>query len=312
MSERKKENKHIPKIKLWDGTTVHASLDTLVMQDIKFKLLSLGFPSVEHRGFWSIEDLHNGKAAFVTHTRRLGSINPFTISMRDAEKFMIDMHKGNLPSNLAMMVAAHGHTTRGSLDDDPFRILNAPCWTGFIEYPKALANFAHYQTDIGATFIIVTKEGRIRTQKWLYKPFVYNHNECKIYESTDEDAKKYVEEGNGKVNIEDYFKLMCKDAIFMVAVIADFHVGEVEAIAPETFDYNGETWDVHQTEANKRILHYWKNFVQVCKILKPDEVWIVGDVLAGTQIFEKTRRTLTNNLEEQKAMFVELMKEFLK
>lgn len=307
-----KKTKYIPRIKLWDGTTVHASLDTLAMQDIRLKLRDMGFPCVEHKGFWSIEDLHNGKTAFVTHTRRLGSLNPYTISQKDAEKFMIQMYRDALPNNIAMMVAAHGHTTRGSIDDDPFRIINAPCWTGFIEYPKALANFAHYQTDLGAYFIIVTKEGRIRTQKWLYKPFVYNHNETKIYEAADNDTKKYVEEGNGTVNIEEYFKVMCKDAKFLVAVVADFHVGEVEAIAPEKYVYNGVTFDVHQTKANARLFHYWKNFVQVCKILQPDEIWVVGDAMAGTQIFEKTRRTLTNNLEEQKAMFVELFREFLK
>ena len=65
------------------------------------------------------------------------------------------------------------------------------------------------------------------------------------------------------------------------------------------------------TIANKRILQYWRNFASVLKILKPHEIWVVGDVCAGTQIFEKTRRTLTQNLEEQKAMFVELFKELL-
>ena len=299
-----------PIIKLWDGTTVHASLDTLLMQDIGLKLREMGFHT-EHKAWWSFEDLHNGKIAFVTHTRRLGSINPYTISQRDAEKFMIDMYCGKLPRNIAISVAAHGHTTRGSIDDDPFRILNAPCWCTFLEYPKANANFAHYQTDIGATFIIVTKEGRIRTQKWLYKPFVYDHNELKIFEAGDIDSKKYVEEGDGKVDIEDYFKKMCDDAKFLIAVVADFHVGEVAAIAPEKYTYNGQTFTVNQTPANARLLHYWRNFVKVCKILKPDELWVVGDACCGVQIFEKTRRTLTQNLEEQKAMFVELFKEFL-
>jgi hypothetical protein len=308
---KKKEEKYLPAIKLWDGTAVHASLDTLIMQDIKFKLRDMGFPIVEHKGFWSLEDLHNGKTAFVTHTRRLGAMNPYSVSQRDAEKFMIQMYRGSLPKNIAMMVAAHGHSTRGSIDDDPFRIVNAPCWTTFIEYPKALANFPHYQTDIGAYFIIVTKEGRIRTQKWLYKPFVYNHNESKIYESDDIDSKKYVEEGNGKVEIESYFLKMCEDAQFIVAVVADFHVGEVEAIAPDSYEYNGQRWETKSTEANKKLFHYWKNFVQLCKIIKPTEIWVVGDVCAGTQIFEKTRRTLTVNLEEQKSMFIELFREFL-
>jgi hypothetical protein len=225
---------------------------------------------------------------------------------------MIQMYKGVLPRNIAMMVAAHGHTTRGSLDDDPFRIVNCPCWTSFIEYPKALANFPHYQPDIGAYFIIVTKEGRIRTQKWIYKPFVYNHNENKIYENEDIDAKKYVEEGDGSVDIESYFAKMCDDAQFIVAVVADFHVGEVEAIAPEEYTYNGQVWQVHGTKASERLLHYWRNFIRLCKVIQPDEIWVVGDAVAGTQIFEKSRRAITNNLEEQKAQFVALFAEFLK
>ena len=311
MIDKPRPRRNIPKVKLWEGTTVHASLDTLVMQDIRLKLRELGFPEVEHKGFWSLEDLHNGKTAFVTHTRRIGSINPYAVSQKDAEKFMIQMYRGSLPRNIAMMVAAHGHTTRGSIDDDPFRVVYSPCWTSFIDYPKADANFAHYQPDVGAFFIIVTKEGRIRTQKWLYKPFVFNYNEGRIYESDDIDCKKYVEEGNGSVDVETYFKKMCEDAQFLVAVVADFHVGEVEAIAPEGYTFNGQHYDVRQTEANKRLFHYWKNFARLCKLLKPDEIWVVGDALAGTQIFEKTRRTLTNNLEEQKSMFVELFKELL-
>ena len=299
-----------PKIKLWDGTSVHASLDTLLMQDVTLKLNKLGFDA-EHKAWWSFEDLHNGKVAFVTHTRRLGTMNPYTISQRDAEKWQIDMYSGKLPRNVAMQVAAHGHSARGSIDDDPFLVLNAPCWCTFLEYPKANANFAHYQTDIGATFIIVTKEGRIRTQKWLYKPFVYDHNEQKIFDAAEIDSKKYIELCNGNIDIETYFKVMCADAIFLVAVVADFHVGEVAAIAPPKYVYNGQTFEVHQTPANERIFNYWKNFAKVCKLLKPNEIWVVGDACCGTQIFEKTRRSITQNLEEQKAMFVELFKELL-
>lgn len=311
MSKNQKTTKKwLPKVKLWDGTTVHASLDTLLMQDVALKLREMGFEA-EHKAWWSFEDLHNGKIAFVTHTRRLGSINPYSISQRDAEKFMIDMYSGKLPHNIAMLVDAHGHTTRGSIDDDPFRIVHSPCWCTFLEYPKANANFAHYQTDIGAYFIIVTKEGRIRTQKWLYKPFVYDHNEVKIFEAEDIDSKKYVEEGNGHVDVESYFKKMCEDAKFIVAVVADFHTGEVAAIAPPKYTYNGKIFEVHQTPANARLFQYWKNFAKVCKLLKPNEIWVVGDACCGTQIFEKTRRTISQNLEEQKAMFVELFKELL-
>ena len=207
------------------------------------------------------------------------------------------------------MVAAHGHSMRGSIDDEPFRIINVPCLTGFLEYPKALANFMHFQPDIGAIFIIITKEGRTRIQPWLYKPFVYNHNESKIYSSDSGNGKFVVLDE--KPHIEPYLKAVCKDARFIVAITADYHVGEVGAIAPRGYYYNGLYFDVHQTEANKQLFEYWKNFVATCKELKPDELWVVGDACAGTQVFEKIRRTLTQNLEEQKAMFVELFKCFL-
>jgi hypothetical protein len=308
-----KNKSQLPKIKLWDGTTVHASIDTLLMQDITLKLKELGFDA-EHKAWWSLEDLHNGKVAFVTHTRRLATVNPYSVSQRDSEKFMIQMFKGALPKNISMMVAAHGHTMRGTIDDEPFRIINSPCFTSFLEYPKALANFMHFQPDIGAVFIIITKEGRTRIQPWIYHPFVYNHNESKIYESNN-DTHKFVEmkdKQKEKVEIEPYLKAMCKDARFIVCVIADLHCGEVGAIAPEKYVYNGMEYNVTQTLANARLFEYWKNLVATCKELKPHEIWVVGDVTAGTQIFEKNRRTLTQNLEEQKAMVVELFKEFLK
>lgn len=310
MSKNQKTTKKwLPKVKLWDGTTVHASIDTLMMQDVMLRLRNLGFDA-EHKAWWSFEDLHNGKLAYVTHTRRLAGIKPYTTSQTDAEGWELAMFNGRLPSNIVMSVGAHGHTTRGSIDDDPFRIVNLPCFCSFLEYPKALANISHFLPDIGATFIIVTKEGRVRTQKWLYKPFLYDHNSATIYEGNIE-SKKYIKEGNGDVDIEDWLVAMCKDAKFVVCCVADFHCGEVAAIAPEKYTYNGQVWEVKQTIANKKLLHYWRNLVRVCKILKPNEIWVVGDVCAGTQIFEKTRRSLTDNLEEQKSMWVELMKEFL-
>jgi hypothetical protein len=61
-----------------------------------------------------------------------------------------------------------------------------------------------------------------------------------------------------------------------------------------------------------RLYEYWRDFVQVCKKIKPNELWVVGDACDGTNVFaDKTRRMLTANLDEQKAMFVELFKEFL-
>jgi len=304
----KNKKKWIPKIKIWDGTNVHGSYDTMIGSQLVSQLKNFGF-NAEHKAQWSLEDLHNGKKAFVTHPRRLASINPYTVSQRDAEKFMIQMFKGALPRDICMLVAAHGHTTRGSLDDESFRVINLPAWTAFIEYQQALANFAHFQPDIGAYFIIVTKDGRIHTQPWLYKPFVYNHFEKKIYEA-EEPTKKYV--STGKVEIEDYFMTMVKNAVFIVAAIADLHIGELAAVAPPKFSLGSEIEDSKSlTEANKRLYEYWKHFVKTCKIIKPHEIWVVGDVCGGTNVFEKHRMVLTSNLDEQMAMFIELCKLFL-
>lgn len=301
---------YLPLIKLWDGTPSHSSTDTLLMREVSLSLRELGFKS-EHKALWSFEDLHNGKMAYVTHTRRVGGQRPYGISQADAEKYVIDMFTGKMPNNLVMQVAAHGHTVRGSIDDEPFRIINSPCWVTFMEYPKAQASFPHWQTDIGAYFIIVTKEGRIRTQPWLYPPFIYNHNESKIY-SADLTNSKYVKMDNKQPVLESYFRDLCKDAKFIIAVTADYHVGHVGGLAPLKYEINGSTWEVKQTIANARMLSYWKNFVAVCKIIKPNELWVVGDACNGVQRdYDQTSRSLTQNLDEQKAMFVELFKEFL-
>jgi hypothetical protein len=280
------------------------------MKEVSLSLRELGFVT-KHKAMWSFEDLHNGKIAYVTHTRRVGGQRPYGISQADAEKYVIDMFTGKMPPNLAMQVAAHGHTVRGSIDDEPFRIINSPCWVTFMEYPKAQASFPHWQTDIGAYFIIVTKEGRIRTQTWLYPPFIYNHNEGKVY-GGDYANGKFVEMKNSKPVLESYFQDLCKDAKFIIAVTADYHVGHVGGLAPEKYTLNDSDWTVPLTKANKKLLEYWRNFVSVCKIIKPNELWVVGDACNGVQRnYDQVARALTQNLDEQKAMFVELFKEFL-
>jgi hypothetical protein len=271
-------------------------------------LRELGFNAI-HKAWWSLEDLHNDKLAFVTHTRRLASVYPYTISMRDAQQFKIDAYDGKLPNNIALRVAAHGHTTAGTLANETIKILNLPCWTTFIEYPKALGSFAQFQTDIGAYFIIVTETGHVKLQEWLYPSFVFDYNENKIFLGKINGGRKYAP--TEKVCLDPSFKELLKDAKFVVACVADFHVGEVQSIAPPQYTINGVTKPVNQTLANQRLYEYWKKFVEACKQVNPDEIWVVGDVLAGTNVFEKTRRVLTSQLNEQAAMFVELMKDLI-
>jgi hypothetical protein len=277
------------------------------MSDVASKIELLGFKSY-HKGMWSFEDLHNGKLAFVTHTRRLGGMNPFSISQRDAEKWMIQMVKGVMPPNICMSIAAHGHTIRGTLDDEPFKVVNCPSFVTFQEYDKAMGNFIHYQTDIGVWFIFVTSTGRIRIQSWIYPPFIYNAHEDKIYEG-NHDNQRFVDINN--VEFDPYFKALIKDSKFKIAVTGDFHCGHVGAIAPPKFTYGGIEYNVEQTVANRRLYSYWENLVDVCKRIKLDEFWFVGDACDGTNVFaDKTRRMLTTNLDVQKAMFIELFKGF--
>ena len=298
-----------PKIKLWDGTTVHGSLDFATMSDIASKLKLLGFDA-EHKGWWSFEDLHNGKIAFVTHTRRLASVYPFTISMRDSQQFKLDMHDGKLPKNIVLRVAAHGHSTAGTLTEETVKIVNLPCWTSFIEYPKALGSFPQFQPDIGAYFIIVTKTGHVNLQSWLYPSFVYDYNADTLYKGGENGQRIFAP--TDKIKLDKSFEAMLDDAVFIVACIADLHTGEVQSIAPPQYEYNGRVREVPQTKANAQLFEYWKAFVQACKKIKPNEIWVVGDAYAGTNVFEKSRRVITSNLMEQAAMFLELMKEFLK
>lgn len=297
-----------PLIKLWDGTPVHGSLDYQTMSAIAVQLREIGFKT-EHKAWWSFEDLHNGKVAFVTHTRRLASVYPYTISMRDMQTLKNKMFDGVLPNNIVLRVAAHGHSTAGTLTDETVKMLNLPCWTTFIEYPKALGNFAQFQPDIGAYFIIITETGHVKLQSWLYPTFVFDYNTDTIYSGQKNEVRKYAPIEN--VVLDKSFVELLNNAKFIVACIADLHIGEVQSIAPPSYTYNGITRQVAQTLANKKLYEYWQSFVKACKLVKPHEIWVVGDVFAGTNVFEKTRRVVTSQLNEQSAMFVELMKEFL-
>jgi hypothetical protein len=304
----RKHQQWIPKIKIWEGTTAHGSVDTREGQNIANSLrLLFGAENVMARGEWSFEDLHNGKLAFVTHTRNLAPVFPFTTGQRTAESFVKTMFYHGLPENVRDIVDAHGHSTRGSLVDEPISVIHCACWTSFLEYGRANANFSRFQPDVGAWFLIVTKAGRVVWQKWLYKPFVYHKIEQKIYESN------VLADGwapSNRLEIERYFKIMLKDARFVAAVVADFHVGEEGAIAPPQYhDDEGRVRQVQKyTAANKRLFGYWQNFVALLKEVKPDEIWIAGDPLAGTQVFSRKTATVTQILDEQRQMFVELFR----
>lgn len=138
----KRKKLWIPKIKIWEGTVAHGSVDTREGQNIANSLrLLFGIENVMARGEWSFEDLHNDKLAFVTHTRNLASVFPFTTGQRTAEGFVKTMFYHGLPENVRDIVDAHGHSTGGSMVDEPINVIHCACWTTFLEYGKANANF---------------------------------------------------------------------------------------------------------------------------------------------------------------------------
>ena len=308
---RRVSRKHqpwVPTIKIWEGTTAHGSVDMQEGRVIADALkLLFGEQNVLCRGEWSFEDLKNGKLAFVTHPRNLGSVYQYTTGQRTAEGFIKTMFYHGLPESVRLVVDAHGHTTKGSLQDEPLNVIHAACWTTFLEYPRANANFSRYQPDIGAWFIIITRAGRIVLQRWLYKPFIYHKVTGKIYESNVQ-ADGWA--SSNRLEIERYFKILIEDALFVVVVIADTHMGEKGAIAPLSYhDENDKVIRVpNYTAANRRLYRYWLNFVSLLLEIKPDEIWFVGDPLAGTQVFSKKTATITQNLDEQRRMFVELFR----
>jgi len=296
-------------VKLWDGTTAHASVDCKIMSDITSLLKNEGITAI-HKFWYSFEDLKNGTIAYVTHTRRSNPINPYSSSWRDSERFKLRMYDGSLPNNISVCVYAHLHTSRGSIEDGKLKIVYLPAWSIFQPYPSACANFPHWQPDIGAYFLFVTEGGRIKLLKWLYKPFVYVEIDDKIYEG--DGSSEYVDCEKPLV-LDAYLKDLIETSIFKVCMIADLHVGSKYAITPEKYkDINGNEWIVPTNKANRRLMDYWHHFAKVFKTFKFDELWIIGDAIAGLNVFDKQICNQINTLDEQKYAFIEVIKELFR
>jgi len=300
----KKNNEKLPKIKVWAGTTAHMSLDTRLHKRLVDLLKLEGFDA-EYRGDYSFEDLTNEKMAIVTHHARSAYKYRFTPSQTDAEEIMIDQQTGKISAKVKMFVTAHNHTTEGTLEIGTIKILRCPCFTTFIPYGGSLKLLPHYQTDIGAWFIIVTKEGRIRTQEWLYPSFMYHEEDHRIL-MAEKSEKSYADPEN--YDLEEHLKTLLTNAQKVIMVVADLHVGEPYAVLPPTYVYNGMTNNLITTKANDLLFIYWKHLIYMAKnAFKIDEVWVVGDAFSGGNIFEKTRPS-AGILEYQPYMVVELFK----
>lgn len=308
---KKKTEKKNPLVRVWCGTPVHASLDTRLHMRLVELLKANGIDS-RWEGDFSILDVCKNKKALVTHQARGGYRYPYTPAQTDAEAIILDMYSGKLPSGIKLYVTAHKHTTDGTIEHKGLKVIRCPAFVTFIAYAQSLTMLPHYQPDIGAWIIIVTKDGRIRTQEWLYPSFLYNEANQIIY--SNEDAEKSYVNSESK-QIQEPLITLLKQAVKVILVLADTHVGELGAVCPNSFhDINGVEQEIKTTIANKKLLEYWNHLCYITKtFFKPDEIWLVGDVFAGQMSirFEKFRKITLGNLDDQTYAALELIRELL-
>jgi len=98
-----------------------------------------------------------------------------------------------------------------------------------------------------------------------------------------------------------------------VLCISDLHVGSVYALMPEGFVGEGGV-EYRISQGQKRLLAYWNHLIETLHEAngdvpwKVDEVWVVGDVFAGSNYRERGRNVV-GTFDEQIAMAVELLKD---
>jgi len=94
-----------------------------------------------------------------------------------------------------------------------------------------------------------------------------------------------------------------------ICCIADLHILSNYGLALETF--KGEEGVVYTaSEGQLRLLSYWRHFCNVLKTdnrWRPSEIWLIGDVFAGTNPVE-TGRKVRGTFDEQLYAGVKLLK----
>lgn len=299
--------KNNPIIKVWSGTKAHMSWDTRLHKRL-VEILQLNGFNAQYRGDWSIEKLTKGKMAIVTHPARGAYRYRYTPSQTDAEKIILNIAEGKFPKGIVAFVTAHRHTSEGSIDHLGIKIIRVPCFTTHIPYGGSLAMFPHYQPDIGAWFLIVTKSGRIRTQEWLYKTFLYQDVDDEVFIAEDKALKSYATIDN--YELEEHLNALLKTANTVIMIVADTHIGEIYSVAPPEFSYEKRSFSNYQTKANKILWDYWKHLCYMAKNkFNITEAWFVGDIFAGTNPFEKYRMPTLTNLDLQVYQALELFKQ---
>jgi len=158
-----------PVLKIWSGTTYHASLEMKMHQLLVAPLRQFGY-NATFRGSWSFERLSKDRYAFVTHSASTATVYPHTPMLRDSRWFKVMYADGKLP-RVSLIVRAHKHRM-DFVDDRSIKIIQVPCFCAFMPYQRSLRAFPQWQPDIGAVFVQLDKEERISIQEWLYPPFL--------------------------------------------------------------------------------------------------------------------------------------------
>jgi len=305
----------IPRFKILASTKAHGSLDVHICRLVAERIKNKGFNS-KYLGYFSFEELKNGDIYILKHERRGAWKYVFTASQGDAEAIIMNRDVGNYPSRTKGQVTGHKHTSEGTLMFKGVDIINVPSWVLWFPYPQARAMMHYYQPDIGAYILIVTKDGRTHWQEWLYKPFIYNEVEDQIIENTN-PRRGYANPETFTVSPQ--FRKLLENSMQTIIVISDTHTGELEAPCPEEFPLydtedgykNGRLYKPSLSIANKRLNAYWYHFVYMSKFMfKPDEIWHLGDPVAGTNPFERYRNPLMTNLEIEADACAELVNAF--
>lgn len=300
-----KKKKKLPKFKIVASTKAHGSLDVHICELVANNIRELGFDS-KFLGYFSFEELPNGDTYILKHERRGAWKYVFTPSQGDAEGIIINKQTGEYPSKTKGQVSGHIHTSAGSIIGfKGIDIINCPAWVTWFPYARARALMHYWQPEVGGWILVITKDGRTYWQKWLYKPFVYNEIQNKITENTDPE-RSYVDMNSFVVS--PHFQRLLDDASYVVIAIADTHTGEKNAPCPESFKYINVTRNPDLSIANRRMNAYWYHFMYMARyIFKVDEIWHLGDPVAGTNPFEKYRDPLMTNLQVEASAFTELM-----
>lgn len=292
-----------PKFYFIEGTPAHGSLDVFFTNTVCRDIRDLGFEA-KFLGTIYPYEFPNGDIYRLRHTGRGAWKYSKQATQGDLEEYIIKIHDGHFSPKTKGFCVGHRHTNEGTvLNYKGMDGIYLPGFVGFISYPRADRMEAHYQPDIGFYLTVVTSDGRTHWFHWLYQPYDFVDIDNKV--ETGKPRKTYT--NVDLFEIEGYVKLLLDEAIYVAIFVSDTHIGEKVAPAPEKFEHNNRnvTWSL--TKANYLMNSYWYHMMYLIRyVFKPDEIFHLGDCVAGMSIFERYRNPLSTNLEEESKAHVAL------